>query len=387
MNLNKGSGSRVAPALPKGSKTTVEILAGEKVGKIPTPTRKGYTFVGWYTTPKATGGNLIVSGRTRFDVKETKNQTIYARWKRDTYKITFKYDGNGLGLFCPFTLPKEMTYNVEKAVKLPIPTSQYASFNGWKTTPNAVTSDKLIKIFGKKATAGDQILYLDYRNYEYSIQFSGSDGGSVSNQTKRCITWSGKETLPKAVFTPPTGKTFDKWYCTENGQYYQDGAVLNRLTTEDGKVFHFVAVWKDAFGESVVAYAKKWLGKIPYGSSSGSYCDVSNLTQTDCSGFVCGVFSHFNINLWGYKGEIRNSPLVMNIGTTDYNQAKPGDIIWWKETSPGKSDGHVAIYAGNGYMVEETSGKYDGVSHNVLYSPVSRVANNRPIEGIFRVKN
>ena len=189
LDLNKGTGSRVTPVLPKGSQNTVEILAGEKIGKIPTPTRKGYTFVGWYTTPKATGGNLIVSGRTIFAASETKNQKIYARWKRNTYKITFKYDKNGLGLTCPFTLPKEMTYNVEKAVTLPVLTSEYAKFNGWKTTPDAVTTDKLIKKIGEKATSGDLVLYLDYTNYEYSIEFSGSDGGSVSNGLKQCLTW------------------------------------------------------------------------------------------------------------------------------------------------------------------------------------------------------
>ena len=387
LDLNKGTGSRVTPVLPKGSQNTVEILAGEKIGKIPTPTRKGYTFVGWYTTPKATGGNLIVSGRTIFAASETKNQKIYARWKRNTYKITFKYDNYGLlGPVCPFTLPQEMTYNVEKAVTLPVLTSEYAKFNGWKHEPTAVTTDKLIKKIGEKPTSGDLVLYLDYTNYEYSIEFSGGDGGSVSNGVKHCFTWFSKDTLPLVSCTPPAGKKFDKWYCTENGQYYQDGAEFSRLTTENGKVFHFVAVWKDALGESVVEYANEWLGKIPYGSSSGTKCDVSDLTRTDCSGFVCGVYYHFNINLWGYKGEIRNSPLVMNIGTTDYNQAKPGDIIWWKETSPGESDGHVAIYAGGGYMIEETSGSHNGVSNNVLYSPVSRVANNRPIAGIFRVK-
>ena len=387
LDLNKGTGSRVTPVLPKGSQNTVEILAGEKIGKIPTPTRKGYTFVGWYTTPKATGGNLIVSGRTIFAASETKNQKIYARWKRNTYKITFKYDNYGLlGPVCPFTLPQEMTYNVEKAVTLPILTSEYAKFNGWKHEPTAVTTDKLIKKIGEKPTSGDLVLYLDYTNYEYSIEFSGSDGGSVSNGVKQCLTWFSKDTLPKVSCTPPAGKKFDKWYCTENGQYYPDGAEFDRLTTENGKVFHFVAVWKDALGESVVEYAKTWLGKIPYGSSSGTYCDVSSLTRTDCSGFVCGVYYHFNINLWNFKGEIRNSPLVTSIGTTDYNQAKPGDIIWWESNNPDKTNGHVAIYAGGGYMVDETTDSYGGVSGNVLFRPVSEVANNRPIKGIFRVK-
>ena len=78
---------------------------------------------------------------------------------------------------------------------------------------------------------------------------------------------------------------------------------------------------------------------------------------------------------------------MTNIGTTDYNQAKPGDIIWWEETKTGLGDGHVAIYAGDGYMIEETSGGHDGVYGNVMVSLVSRLANSRPVSGIFRVFN
>ena len=388
LNLNKGSNSRVTPVLPKGSKNTVEILAGEKIGKIPTPTRKGYTFVGWFTTPKATGGTQIKPEKTRFDAGETKNQTIYARWKKNVYKITFKYDGNGLGLYCPFSTPKERTYTVEDTVTLPVLTSEYARFNGWKNTPGPVNSDKLIKKIGEKATTGNQVLYLDYTLYKYSIEFSGSDGGTVSNGSKQYETMLETHALPKAEFLPPAGKTFDKWYCTEDGKYYEDGATINRLTTQDGKVFHFVAVWKDEKGMQVVNYAREWVGKIPYNRpGSGSYCVVSELTSTDCSGFVCGVYLYFGVNLWPKKGEIRKSPLVTNIGTTDYNQAKPGDIIWWEETKTGLGDGHVAIYAGDGYMIEETSGGHDGVYGNVMVSLVSRLANNRPVSGIFRVFN
>ena len=255
LNLNKGSNSRVTPVLPKGSKNTVGILAGEKIGKIPTPTRKGYTFVGWFTTPKATGGTQIKPEKTRFDAGETKNQTIYARWKKNVYKITFKYDGNGLGLYCPFSTPKERTYTVEDTVTLPVLTSEYARFNGWKNTPGPVNSDKLIKKIGEKATTGNQVLYLDYTLYKYSIEFSGSDGGTVSNGSKQYETMLETHALPKAEFLPPAGKTFDKWYCTEDGKYYEDGATINRLTTQDGKVFHFVAVWKDEKGMQVVNYA------------------------------------------------------------------------------------------------------------------------------------
>ena len=135
----------------------------------------------------------------------------------------------------------------------------------------------------------------------------------------------------------------------------------------------------------IVNYAKQYTGKIPYVWGGGSTnVDVSQLMSgTDCSGFVCGVFYHFGINLWPYKGAIRNSPKVYSVGSS-LADAEPGDIIHWPETVDGSGNGHVAIYAGDGWMVHETTGSYNGVSSNVLYTPVSLVAANRPISGIYR---
>ena len=62
---------------PRGgtvSKRTMDIKAGEKIGTIPVPTRKGYKFQGWYAS--ATGGVKITS-----DTKVTKAMTIYAVWE------------------------------------------------------------------------------------------------------------------------------------------------------------------------------------------------------------------------------------------------------------------------------------------------------------------
>ena len=44
---------------------------------LPTPTRKGYTFTGWYT--KKTGGSKITATSV---VKITRATTFYAHWKK-----------------------------------------------------------------------------------------------------------------------------------------------------------------------------------------------------------------------------------------------------------------------------------------------------------------
>ena len=47
---------------------------GRAVGTLPTPTRAGYTFTGWYTA--ASGGSKVTSA-----TKVTKSMTLYARWE------------------------------------------------------------------------------------------------------------------------------------------------------------------------------------------------------------------------------------------------------------------------------------------------------------------
>ena len=150
------------------------------------------------------------------------------------------------------------------------------------------------------------------------------------------------------------------------------------VTVDSNKALGYV------MGSDIVEYARQYVGRVPYVHGAGNNKDISDLTGgTDCNGFVCGVFFHFDINLWPYRIKIRNSPLLTNIGT-DLSKAQPGDILYWEETIPGAGNGHVAIYDGSGWMVHETTDSYNGMSSNVLYTPVSLVSSGWPISGIYR---
>ena len=70
--------------LPVASKF---VMIGDEYGDLPTPTRTGYTFSGWYTA--ASGGAQVTSATVC-----TGSTTIYAGWKWDSSTYTIKFDIN-----------------------------------------------------------------------------------------------------------------------------------------------------------------------------------------------------------------------------------------------------------------------------------------------------
>lgn len=73
LTYNANGGDAVSPA----SKT---VLCDQPYGTLPTPTRTGYTFNGWYT--KASGGEVVTASTTSSDAT---NKTIYAHWTVNAY--------------------------------------------------------------------------------------------------------------------------------------------------------------------------------------------------------------------------------------------------------------------------------------------------------------
>lgn len=93
---------------------------GATYGELPTPTRTGYTFLGWYTA--ASGGSRVsASGTVRSGV-------LYARWKVMTYTVVFNANG-GSG-------DTSVTVDYGSALgALPTPTRKGYAFSGWYTSP------------------------------------------------------------------------------------------------------------------------------------------------------------------------------------------------------------------------------------------------------------
>nr|DAE33330.1 MAG TPA: Protein-glutamine gamma-glutamyltransferase [virus sp. ctr1v16] len=112
------NGGRVS----SGSKT---VICGKTYGTLPTPTRRGYTFAGWYTAKS--GGSKIGSSSV---VRTTKNQTLYARWKLVKYKIQYSL-GKGTN-----SRSNPVGYTVaSRTIVLKNPVRKGYTFKGWYSDP------------------------------------------------------------------------------------------------------------------------------------------------------------------------------------------------------------------------------------------------------------
>lgn len=96
-----------------------------------TPTRTGYTFLGWGTSSTDTSVDYKAGATYTTDA----SITLYAIWKAHTYIIKYNYNGGG----GPALADQTKTYGVDIKITSLVPTRQKYRFLGWGTSANATT--------------------------------------------------------------------------------------------------------------------------------------------------------------------------------------------------------------------------------------------------------
>lgn len=114
------------------SESNAYISADGTISSLPTPTREGYSFTGWYTA--ASGGTKITSS-----YKFSDDATIYAQWKKLPC-ITLDANGGSCSV-------QKVYASADGKVELPTPTLEGFKFLGWydaKTGGNKISSSTII---------------------------------------------------------------------------------------------------------------------------------------------------------------------------------------------------------------------------------------------------
>ena len=202
---------------PKGNPTNYYVTTATI--KLKNPTKKNYTFGGWYKDAK------FKTNITSIPKGSVGSLKLYAKWTPTKYKITYKMNGGTNNKSNP------ATYTVTSAnITLAKPTKKGCVFAGWYSDSKFKNKVTVIK----KGTTGNKTLYARWKIYEYSITYNLNGGKfpignpasynvntatiKLKDATKKGYVFAGwykESTFKTKVTTIPKGSTGKKEYCRD----------------------------------------------------------------------------------------------------------------------------------------------------------------------------
>ena len=307
------------------SVTLYAQYANPSIGSLPTPTRSGYAFDGWYTA--ANGGTKITD-----TTKVTANTTVYAHWKANAYTVSYNVNG-GTGSIASQTKTHDtnltltttkptgksftVTYNANggtvstssKTVSqtftswntvangsgtaynagatysanasvtlyaqyanpsigsLPTPTRSGYAFDGWYTSANGGT-----KITDSTKVTANTTVYAHWKANAYTVSYKVNGGtGSIASQTKT------HDTNLTLTTTKPTGKSFTVTYNANGGTVSTSSKTVSQTFTSwntaangSGTTYNAGATYSANASVTLYAqYANPSIGSLPTPTRSG----------------------------------------------------------------------------------------------------------------------
>ena len=166
LNPNEGS------VLP----TSIEVTYGSSYGELPTPTKTGTTFLGWYYNSSKIENSTIV--------KVAENHTLVARWSVNDYVLTYDFGTNGGQVSETDTrtsLAEDKNYNEN----IDLTKNAYKANNvflGWAETSDATAA--LATTAELKMPSSNKTLYAIFANMNLSENAIEIDLSNTENLTK-----------------------------------------------------------------------------------------------------------------------------------------------------------------------------------------------------------
>lgn len=256
------------------SPSTITKTYGSELGILPTCSRTGYTFLGWYT---ASSGGTKISSTTKI----TGTVTYYAQWSINNYTLT--YDVNGGNAVSPAS--KSVQYGSAYGT-LPTPTrastAQYSyTFAGWYTAATGGTQVTANTTMG----AGNTTIYAHWTatTRSYTVTWNGN-GGTPSKSSSSFHYNDVLGTLPTATRTE---HVFKGWSTSASGS-----VNVSTTTKVTGDVTYY-AIWQiNSYTLTVTAGT----GGTVSGSGTYNYGETATLKATASSGYHFVKWSDGNTN-------------------------------------------------------------------------------------------
>ena len=199
--------------------STKTVTYGSTYGALPTATKSGYTFNGWYTA--ASGGTKITSSST---VVTTTNQTLYAQFSKTAYTMSAYVADSDWGT----VYIRNVTQNTTS------PTGTYVTLNAYSgdivrfyATANTgyhfwywwyaiISEDVGSNNYYQITVTGNEDLSANFEGTSYTVTFNATaNGGTLSGSSTKTVTHGNSYgTLPSAT---KTNNTFMGWYTATTG--------------------------------------------------------------------------------------------------------------------------------------------------------------------------
>ena len=171
-----------------GTASTSNTVTYDSAYEIETPTRPGYTFLGWYYE----NGNAY----KKSDVwNHLENVALIANWKIKECEVTFN-PGNGSLSTTSKTVVADFAYG-----ELPTPVWEGHSFVGW------VFNDEIVTDITTVSVEINHTLVARWENITYDVTFNSNGGTNIDTQT---ISHGEKVVCPTNISR--VGYEFVGWY-------------------------------------------------------------------------------------------------------------------------------------------------------------------------------
>lgn len=343
-------------------------LSDEVTVSSATPKKPGYTFLGWNTDSEGNGTNY--SPGDTFTI--TSSVTLYAKWEKNNYQITFDANGAVRG-----TMPNVIRPNYGASVNIPSPPTtpmkeQYI-FAGWNTESDG-TGNTLKP--GDIYTIDDSVpvnltLYAKWENAKsHTLSYQASDSGILGSppgaETYYEDGFHNELTVAVPSMTRP-GYDFAGWSTAAGGDpVYTGGETLS--LTQDMTLY---AKWTK--GTYTLTYDANNNNESYHGTLPASI--TGNIDSSILASAQTIFWPHHRFTGWNTKSDNTDgsgaayqpgAPICLDHSMTLYAQ--------WEEVSPhtltydrGCGDLTIVIPTDNNQYYD------DGISHQAVVDSVKPV--------------
>jgi uncharacterized repeat protein (TIGR02543 family) len=204
------------------------VTAGTPI-VLPTPTRTGYNFAGWFTDAALSTANQL-AGTNYSPVGTTLSLGLFAKWEAINYNFTYDSNSADAG-----TVPTETAKQITQNVTIKANTGSLIrigyTFGGWNTNTNGTGTNYLS---GSQFTMGSAnvFLYATWNPNTYTVTYNANGATGNAQRSSSSVTSDTYTTEGSAIALPGVGNLVRAGYTFGGWNTSAAGTGTNRLEND-----------------------------------------------------------------------------------------------------------------------------------------------------------